>query len=339
MKNKKGFTLVELLAVIAILAILMLLIMPNVLGMFSKGKKNAFKVQVGNIVESAQKQIQTDTLEGKNINLYCEGLDECEDSKQLSVSENGAKYQVTFNRKNNVKSIAIEDGNYCYVSDNYNANINEEDLVEGKPLTCINGVCVCENLDPANNTYVYWNHTITYGRRRCTYENGKCINYTVEGELFTDRTYPSNALTSYETLGNLFFRTTLNNGYVLGHEICAKSTTKTTCFKKNAFDNIETGEELKPILISAGFNPYMCLQSQSLVDNSVVGGPFCFDRTNGTLDFLKRMDGNLVFNNVVNGVTYIYNLGKYYYIDKGEIVTINGNTYINTGNVYDNLED
>lgn len=32
--NKKGFTLVELLAVIAILAILVIVAMPNVLGMF-----------------------------------------------------------------------------------------------------------------------------------------------------------------------------------------------------------------------------------------------------------------------------------------------------------------
>ncbi|UKI58404.1 MAG: prepilin-type N-terminal cleavage/methylation domain-containing protein [Clostridium sp.] len=37
--NKKGFTLVELLAVIAILAILVLVAVPNVLGMFNNAKK------------------------------------------------------------------------------------------------------------------------------------------------------------------------------------------------------------------------------------------------------------------------------------------------------------
>ena len=44
MKNK-GFTLVELLAVIAILAILVIIAIPNVLKMFNDSKKNAFIVQ------------------------------------------------------------------------------------------------------------------------------------------------------------------------------------------------------------------------------------------------------------------------------------------------------
>ena len=45
MKNNKGFTLVELLAVIAILAILVIIAIPNVLKMFNDSKKNAFIVQ------------------------------------------------------------------------------------------------------------------------------------------------------------------------------------------------------------------------------------------------------------------------------------------------------
>ena len=40
--NKKGFTLVELLAVIAILAILVIIALPNVLKMFNDSKKNSF---------------------------------------------------------------------------------------------------------------------------------------------------------------------------------------------------------------------------------------------------------------------------------------------------------
>ena len=98
MKNKKGFTLVELLAVIAILAILMLLVMPNVLKMFNSGKKNTFTVQVGNIASEAQKQIQADILEGAIKDSYCEGLEECDSNKKLSISDNEVKYNITFNR-------------------------------------------------------------------------------------------------------------------------------------------------------------------------------------------------------------------------------------------------
>ena len=40
--NKKGFTLVELLAVIAILALLVIIALPNVLSMFNNAKKDLF---------------------------------------------------------------------------------------------------------------------------------------------------------------------------------------------------------------------------------------------------------------------------------------------------------
>ena len=54
MKNKKGFTLVELLAVIAILAILVIIAIPNVLKMFNDSKKNAFMVQARKTASVAQ---------------------------------------------------------------------------------------------------------------------------------------------------------------------------------------------------------------------------------------------------------------------------------------------
>ncbi len=43
---KKGFTLVELLAVIAILAILVIIALPNVMGMFNTAKENSFNTEV-----------------------------------------------------------------------------------------------------------------------------------------------------------------------------------------------------------------------------------------------------------------------------------------------------
>ena len=44
--KKKGFTLVELLAVIAILAILVIIALPNVMGMFREAKKNSFMTEI-----------------------------------------------------------------------------------------------------------------------------------------------------------------------------------------------------------------------------------------------------------------------------------------------------
>ena len=54
--NKKGFTLVELLAVIAILAILVIIALPNVLGMFNQAKKDTFTTETKEMVKIAQQQ-------------------------------------------------------------------------------------------------------------------------------------------------------------------------------------------------------------------------------------------------------------------------------------------
>ena len=51
--KKKGFTLVELLAVIAILAILVIVAMPNVLGMFNQAKSSTFVTEVQEYLNAA----------------------------------------------------------------------------------------------------------------------------------------------------------------------------------------------------------------------------------------------------------------------------------------------
>ena len=61
MKNK-GFTLVELLAVIAILAILVIVAMPNVLGMFNQAKVSSFVTEVQKIMDTAVTTFTKDAL-------------------------------------------------------------------------------------------------------------------------------------------------------------------------------------------------------------------------------------------------------------------------------------
>ena len=55
MKNK-GFTLVELLAVIAILAILVIIALPNVLKMFNQAKKDTFLTEAKTIYKEISKK-------------------------------------------------------------------------------------------------------------------------------------------------------------------------------------------------------------------------------------------------------------------------------------------
>ena len=62
MKKKKGFTLVELLAVIVILAVLVLLAVPSVLKMMNGAKSNAFKIESENIGKAAKSAYADDLL-------------------------------------------------------------------------------------------------------------------------------------------------------------------------------------------------------------------------------------------------------------------------------------
>ena len=142
--NKKGFTLVELLAVIAILSILMVLIWPNILKMFSGGKRDTFKIQVDSIIRAAEAQKQSDTMGGNNTPGYCYGIGSiCPDGMELSVNETDVKYAVIFGSDGKVSRLGVEDSNYCYVSDPYDSNIDKDDFVEGGHLNCTSTGCTC----------------------------------------------------------------------------------------------------------------------------------------------------------------------------------------------------
>jgi type IV pilus assembly protein PilA len=75
MKKKKGFTLVELLAVIVILAVLVLLAVPSVLKMMDGAKNNAFKIEAENIAKAAKSAYADDLLNNdttrSTANGYC----------------------------------------------------------------------------------------------------------------------------------------------------------------------------------------------------------------------------------------------------------------------------
>lgn len=65
LKNKKGFTLVELLAVIVILAIILAIAVPSISDMIKNSKRNAFEADVKLIIKGIDYKI----LEGKTITV------------------------------------------------------------------------------------------------------------------------------------------------------------------------------------------------------------------------------------------------------------------------------
>ncbi len=141
--NKKGFTLVELLAVIAILAILMLLITPNILNLFTQGKKDVFKTQVQRIWKAADQEYITDMMKGETPGPYCYSGESGAGNNELSISENKKLlYYVSFDDAGNVSTLKVTDGTYYYDSSDAGFTLGL-DSIEGKSgsatLDCSSG--------------------------------------------------------------------------------------------------------------------------------------------------------------------------------------------------------
>mgnify|MGYP004532362183 CR=1 FL=1 len=124
--NKKGFTLVELLAVIAILAILMLLVTPNILRLFTEGRKNSFATQVQSVWKAAETKYISDALTSDSPGPYCyagEKLNSDSDNKwatasgnaTLNISDNKSlAYYVEFDADGKISTLIVTNGTYYY---------------------------------------------------------------------------------------------------------------------------------------------------------------------------------------------------------------------------------
>ena len=114
--KKKGFTLVELLAVIAILAILVIIALPNIMSLFNEAKKNSFTNEIKEIYKTAQNQWMTDSMINtaqKSYARYTTSLTCAPTELQLS-GRTQLQYGITVDRSGNVIEYVATDGTYYY---------------------------------------------------------------------------------------------------------------------------------------------------------------------------------------------------------------------------------
>ncbi len=125
--KRKGFTLVELLAVIAILAILVIIALPNVLGMFQSAKKNTFTTELQNIYKSATTQYVSDSM-NRGTGTQADGIfytrsngDEggastsCGTKRALDLSGTETiDYFIEFDLSGNVIKYVATDGEFVF---------------------------------------------------------------------------------------------------------------------------------------------------------------------------------------------------------------------------------
>lgn len=75
--NKKGFTLVEIIAIVAILAILVIIAAPNVMKLFKEGKEKTMTIQENEVLDAAKLYIE-DYCRNPISSSY---LQECNDNR------------------------------------------------------------------------------------------------------------------------------------------------------------------------------------------------------------------------------------------------------------------
>ena len=126
--NKKGFTLVELLAVIAVLVILVLIALPNVLKMFNNAKQSTFETEIKEIAKTAEKQWLKDSLSGSGARIYskcksgtCNSLD--------MISSDDLEYFVHMDSNGKVDQLYVKDNSFQYGINGF-VNINDISGIE-----------------------------------------------------------------------------------------------------------------------------------------------------------------------------------------------------------------
>ena len=120
--NKKGFTLVELLAVIAILAILVIIALPNVLKMYNDSKKNAFMTEAQNLAKEVSSKYISESMKGNKVTVIS--------NKQNPLDMTGRKLEYNFelDSQGKIKNMIVSNGTYCISTNKDYTKITRNDI-------------------------------------------------------------------------------------------------------------------------------------------------------------------------------------------------------------------
>lgn len=120
--NKKGFTLVELLAVIAILAILVIIALPNILNMFNEAKKDTFLTEAKTISKNVSNRYISEKMKGNNITEISNS------NNPLDINNKELTYIFELDKKGNITRLVISNDEYCIVSNKDYNSLTKEDI-------------------------------------------------------------------------------------------------------------------------------------------------------------------------------------------------------------------
>jgi len=157
MKNKKGFTLVEILAVIAILMILVTLSVPRIRTIYDKAKENAFLTEFKNL----ERQITNKEVIAKMNKKKIVAISS-EDETSLELSNKDFKYCIDLNKNGKFSRMQASDGKH---------------YIEAKS---------------GDDIHSFTNKNITkggYDKLRCVFDENKSLKNVI---LANNKAYPDN---------------------------------------------------------------------------------------------------------------------------------------------------
>jgi prepilin-type N-terminal cleavage/methylation domain-containing protein len=128
MKNRKGFSLVELLGVIILLGIISVIIVPNVVDTIANSSKKAFTRSVQGVIESAQNYLATsqdEGLQGDGYDINYMITNKMLESKNLELNKFTSGNIKAKNVNGTIMVVNLTDGNYCANGTKNNLTITE----------------------------------------------------------------------------------------------------------------------------------------------------------------------------------------------------------------------
>lgn len=127
--NKKGFTLVELLAVVAIMAVLSLIAVPNVVNMLDRGKKEQFIEDAKEIISKAEYQLTLDQIKvGKEYSISTFGYSNKTDGYGDYYDATNSKVTIIKQYNKYVFKIKLITPNHCLGTSSSCGFVTDEDL-------------------------------------------------------------------------------------------------------------------------------------------------------------------------------------------------------------------